>query len=125
MQLEFLPEGSDDCPLLCIYQFTQSEADRLCKAFISLSSGEREEIAVHEMPGVEAVVECRLFLRRGSKDRGLLTLTDTAAFECILSSDGWKDVAGLTEPFAEGSKGFQWLTTIGDVNWLLSTDGKW
>jgi hypothetical protein len=127
MKLQFLPDGSDDCPLVRVYDFLPAEIGELFSALSALASGEQQSIAVHELPGVEAVVGCRLFLRSGLKDRGLVQLTAPASFECILSAGGWEDVAGLTEPFVAGSGGYQWLSTSGDAKWLISgiTGGQW
>jgi hypothetical protein len=124
MKLEFLAVGSDDCPLVRVYDFTTSEVARLFAAFSSLASGGQQSIAVHESPGTEAVSGCRLFLRAGTRDRGLVQLPGPASFECILTPESWDNVAGLTEPFVAQTGGYQWLSTTGDANWLLSENGQ-
>ena len=123
MKLEFLPGGSEDCPLVRLYDFTAAEVDRLFAMVSAIATG--ESIAIHNMPEVDGVGECRLFLRSGSKDRGLLQLSNPAQFECILTSGSWDNTAALIEPFVHGSGGYQWLVTTGDANLLLSSDGLW
>jgi hypothetical protein len=125
MKLEFLPDGSDDCPLVRVYDFSPDEVDRLCAALSALASGEQQSSAVHALPGCEAVSGCRLVLRCGSKDKGLVQLPALAAFECVLTAGSWDNVAGLIEPFLGGGGGHQWVVTSGDAKWLVSTDGRW
>ncbi|WP_165246522.1 hypothetical protein [Paludisphaera soli] len=124
MKLEFLPDGSDDCPLVRVFDFRPEEAAGMLTALGALASGERETIAVHEWPGVEAVDGCRLVLRVGPGDRGVIRLRD-AGFECVLSQSGWDQVAGLVEPFSQGGAGYQWLVRSGDASWLISRSGLW
>src|SRR5437870_1878238 len=125
MKLEFLPDGSDDCPLIRVYDMDSTEVAQLFAALSALASRERESIAVHELPGMETISECRLLLRTGSRDRGMVQLRGSAIFECVLTADSWDNVAGLTEPFLNGNRGYQWLVTSGDAKWLLSKDGQW
>jgi hypothetical protein len=125
MRLEFLPEGSDDCPLIRLYDFDCTEVARLFADLSALASRERESIAVHDLPGVESISECRLFLRTGTRDRCVVQLPAPSSFECVLTPESWDNVAGLAEPFLSGNDGCQWLVTSGDAKWLLSTDGHW
>jgi hypothetical protein len=124
VKLEFLPDGSDDCPLIRVYGFRPDEAAGLVEALYALASGGRAAVAIHELPGVEAVAGCRLVLRAGPGDRGMVQLAGAADFECVLSPDGWGNVAGLAEPFTEGGGGSQWLVTSGDASWLISRSGQ-
>lgn len=125
MKLEFLPDGSDACPLIRVYDFDRAEAARLFAALSALAARERERIAVHDLPGAEPISECRLFLRTGARDRGVVQLPGPASFECVLTPGSWNNVAGLVEPFLIGKGGYQWLVGSGDAKWLLSTDGHW
>ena len=41
---------------------------------------------------------------------------------------GWRRVVDLLEPFLApeyGSGGFQYLTEVGDIEWILSTSRSW
>jgi len=108
-----------------LYDFAAAEVDRLFAIVSAIATGGQESIAIHDMPEVDVVGECRLFLRSGSKDRGLLQLSNRAQFECVLTSGSWDNTAALIEPFVHGRGGYQWLVTTGDANLLLSSDGLW
>jgi hypothetical protein len=125
MKLEFLPDGSDACPLVRVYDFAPAEVARLFAALSALATGSQRHVAVHDLPGVAAVSGCQLILRSGTRDRGLVQLAGPARFECVLTPESWDNVAGLTSPFVARAGGYQWLSTIGDANWLLSGDGQW
>lgn len=125
MKLEFLPEGSLDCPLLRLYDFTQAEAGELLAAVRSLASGTTERVDIDRLPFVEPVANCRLAFLCRSWDQAVLRVA-SSSFECGLTSGTWDNVAGLIEPIAEGSGGFQWLAGIpGEAALLLSESGQW
>ena len=67
-----------------------------------------------------------LYLRLGSHDLGVVQ-TGPLSFECVLTKEGWSEVADLMEPFCEpeNMKGYQWLNEDGEVSLLLSPDGLW
>lgn len=125
MRLEFLPDGSDDCPLVRLFAFTPAEVAGLHAAVTALAAGEQSRVEVHHLPGVEGVTGCRLTLHAGGRDRGLVPLPVSAAFDCILTRDGWDTVAHRIEPFLSECDGYQWLDDTGDTDWLLSWDGQW
>ncbi len=125
MKLEFLSTGSADCPLVRLYAFGPDEAETLRGAITLLVTGAKDCVAVHELSCVEAVGDCELRLRLGSRDRGLVRVALAASFDCVLTPESWKNVAGLIEPFVLSSGGYQWLSTSGDANWLISSDGCW
>ena len=95
--------------------------------FRALANGSQQHIRLEDEFGVEAVQGCQLNLRLGSRDRGI-EQTSPKAFECVLTSEGWAEVADLTEPFCEtGDIGehYQWLNEDGRVSLLLSPTGRW
>ena len=126
MKLEYLSGGSPDCPLIRMYEFTPNEAIDLKAIFDCLANGAIIECALHEQKGVEPVAGCQLNLRVGSRDRGIHQL-GPLAFECMLTTEGWFEVADLAEPFCKNTnKGsFQWLNADGPISLLLSPSGKW
>jgi hypothetical protein len=127
MKLEYLAEGSADCPLLRLYDFTSDEAKQLLIAVTGLATGSLERVDVERLPFVEPVEDCRLCLVRSPWDRAVVRI-GPSAFECGFTSARWDNVAGLIEPFAEEGSvgGFQWLATSpGEVAFLLSPSGKW
>ena len=125
MKLEYLPDGSPDCPLIRLYEFNQSEARQLRQLVKSLVTGDRQDVALENEVWVEPVGECCLSLRRGNRNQGVQQAR-APKFECVLSPDGWSNVEGLLEPFCESNaSGFQWLTHDGRIALLISQSGQW
>ena len=125
MRLEYLAEGSPDCPLIRLSDFSPAEVAALASAVTALASGQAERVAVHELPGVSSVGDCELLLCRRAWDQAVLRV-GPSSFECGLTPGAWEDVAGLVEPFQSGAVGHQWLTGApGEASLLLSSCGRW
>ena len=62
MKLEFLPDGSADCPLLRLYDFTPSEARQFHDAIAGLASGSKDHVDVHDLCAVKPIGGCALTL---------------------------------------------------------------
>jgi hypothetical protein len=126
MKMEFLAEASPDCPLIRLYDFQTRDALELKNLFDSLADGTRTAIALHEQSFIEPIDGCRLNLRVGIRDTGIVQ-TGPFTFEGRLTPARWSDVAGLSEPFcvsAEPNR-FQWLNEDSKISLLLSPDGMW
>ncbi len=93
MQLEYLPNGSPDCLLIRLYDFTPTEAAALCAAVENLASGRAERIEVHKLPGVIPIGGCELVFLMMDWDQGLIHL-GPAAFECGFTASTWDNIAG-------------------------------
>src|SRR5260370_29163058 len=100
MKLDYLPTGSPDCPLVRLYDFSSAEAEQLLAALTRLAAGLVQRVAVHELPGVEGVGDCRLTLVLRSWDQAILC-KGPADFECAFTAGTWDNVAGLVMPFAQ------------------------
>ena len=125
MKMEFLPDGSPDCPLIRLFEFTSDEARQLQGAVLALSLG-ASPVAVHELPFVESVGNCRLTLQVEQWDQGVTRASEVREFVCRMTCGTWDDVAALMEPFVNKSVGYQWLSgTPGEANLLLSRTGEW
>jgi hypothetical protein len=125
VKLEYLHDGSKDCPLIRLFDFDQSEAQRLRQLVKSLVAGDRQDVALQNEEWVNPVGECCLNLRRGNRNLGVRPARGLK-FECVLTPDGWSNVEGLLDPFCEsGTHGFQWLTHDGRVALLISQSGRW
>ena len=126
MKLEYLGDGSTDCPLLRLYDFTPMEAAQLLSAIGALAAGLAERVEVDRLPFVEPVGNCRLTLLGRSWDQAVTRACRPTEFECGFTADTWDQVAGLVEPFAGGAGGFQWLAGVpGEATLLLSDSGVW
>jgi hypothetical protein len=125
MKLEFLKNGSPDCPLIRVYEFDAKEADNLRRITLQLAGAREQTVLFHEQPGVIPIDGCQLMLHIGEKDRGVSELGSNK-FKWILSKAGWFQVVGLIRPFTRtDSSGFQWLSDGGQIRVLLSHDGRW
>jgi hypothetical protein len=126
MKIEYLPDASADCPLVRFYNFVPSEVAELRAICRKLYDGSLDEYSIDSIPGLETVGGCRITLKAGSRDRGLVPTSPPAMFEWILTRGTWDNVDGLLEPFEiPGVKGFQWLDSSTETSVLISRDGIW
>ena len=126
MKLDYLHEGSSECPLLRLHDFTPAEAQQLYRVLRSLATGKLTESPIHALPFVEAVA-CQLTCRIASSVPRLRH-ADADSWEWSATQATWRQVAGLVAPFARGASGFQWLNADGhpdDPAVLISADGHW
>jgi|SRR5215475_7511465 len=125
MKLEYLPDGSPECPLIRLYEFDQPQARQLTALVKSLGAGDCQDVALQNESWVEPVRSCCLNLRVGTRNHGVRQV-GPHRFECVLSLDSWRNMEGLLEPFlGSTSSGFQWLTNEGKVGLLISRNGQW
>lgn len=125
MRLEFLLEGSAECPLIRVFDFTPTEAQRLASTIADLAAGRAERVAVHTLSGVRAIGGCKLTLISRGWDQAVVRI-GPFAFECGFTPGTWENVAGLIEPFVAGSGGYQWLAGApGEASVLFSPSGQW
>jgi hypothetical protein len=127
MRLEYLPDGSLDCPLIRLYDFDATAATRLLRLVTSLTDGSVGRIVLDERQEITLVDGCKLALVAGGSDHGVVKVATANQFECVLTPASWANVAGLIEPFCEpgSSNGFQWLDETSDISLLLSPNGLW
>ena len=126
MKLEFIAAGAPDRPLLRIFDFQTAEAAGLKALFDSLADGSRTSIGLVKDAMLESINGCELHMHLGAKDLGV-TQSSALGFECVLTPDGWLNVAGLAEPFCEHAapNTYQWLNEDGPISLLLSPSGTW
>jgi hypothetical protein len=130
MKIEYLTKINPDHPkdsILRIFDFNSSEACEFRNILSRLADGSSSETDMNSLPFVTSVANCRLVLKVGSKNKGLISLPNNA-FECILTRDTWEDAQGLVEPFCDtnDAAGYQWLYDLEtDIELLFSRDGDW
>ena len=126
MKCEHLANGSDDCPLIRLFDFTELEAKDLHRRVEQLHLGEIDSFTSEDL-GIESINRTCLVFCSAWRDRGIIGTEKSGVFRCELTKDSWDNVAGLLEPFAEGARGFQWLMGAGDTKLLISSDrdGQW
>jgi hypothetical protein len=127
MKIEFLPNGSSDCPLIRIYDFDRTAACQLQDVILSFVSHGTRSFAFHELPFMESVGDCCLIGKLGNHEEGVFAdAKNPNSFVWILAEEGWKDVTGLIEPFCKSdANGFQWLNCRKGIPVLFSPTGKW
>lgn len=124
MKLEYLSEGSADCPLIRIYDFNTSEARELHDVLIDLAKGKMIQVVLQDLPFIVSVQGCSLTLSANETNIGI-SLSSDLDFECQLTNESWMVVADLAAPFLNDTNGYQWLDETGKISLLLSPSGRW
>jgi hypothetical protein len=127
VKIEYFHDGSPDCPLVLLYGIETDAVKSLVKEITAMIEGHRISIAVHELGGFESVDGCQLHFRANSVDTGISLPEQTNRFECSLQSDTWAEVVDFLEPFCrpKNAASFQWLSSHGKINLLISTHRGW
>ncbi len=124
MKLEYLADGSPECPLIRLFEFTTAEVAAFMVAIGKLARGDVDRVDVHNLPFVQSLGDCQLVFTRLAADQAVRRVENE--FQCGLTSNTWDNVLGFVEPFARNATGFQWLASSpGEANLLLSTNGDW
>ena len=127
MKLEYLPDGSLDCPLIRLYDFGANEATKLRQYVNKLANGSSNKYALHHLDFIQSIDDCQLDFVVGEKDKGILTTTMANQFICVLSQESWEWVGELIEPFCQiaRSNTYQWLDETSNISLLFSPSGYW
>ena len=112
--------------ILRIFDFDSPEACHFRDVLSKLASGGISEIDLSDLPFVTSIDGCRLILKVGTRDKGVIHFSSTI-FECILTRLTWDNAEGLVEPFCGGNlSGYQWLYDLNtDIQFLFSPSGDW
>ena len=127
MKIEFLPDGSPDCPLLRLFDFDTAEARLLRHALLRLAEGAQNALSLHELLPLEPVGACTLTFQVTEKDHGITGSGQNGVFFCGLRRSSWQSVAERVTPFCIAIEPgtYQWLDESVGIPWLLSPDGCW
>ncbi|NIP37737.1 MAG: hypothetical protein GWO07_01570 [Candidatus Dadabacteria bacterium] len=125
MKLEYIADGSIDCPLIRLYEFTETEAALLLANVSELAQGTKLSISLSELSYITPVDSCELIFILGEDDQGIAD--SDGLFMCVLTQESWKKVAGLIEPFCSSveTKAYKCLDETGEVSLMLSPSGSW
>jgi hypothetical protein len=109
MKIEYLADGSADCPLIRIYGDDPIPVQGLHSAILRLALGRGDTVVVQKLPGFQPVHRCALVLSTGAQE-GIVQSTE-GEFFWSLQSARWTLVAGLVEPFCvpAPAHSHQWL----------------
>ena len=112
MTVEFLENGSSDCPLIRIFGGQPEVCRQFRRAFEQLAEGGIGEISLTDLPGVEPIGGCRLVAQAGSRDKGIVRKGGNE-FCWVLTPGTWNNVLDLIGPFCRAEAvGFQWLDQV-------------
>ena len=126
MYLEFIPEGSQFCPLLILYPSIPEEAEKLYQALTNLVTDNNAVVDIHGLPFISPVDGCRLSAQVIDEDIGAVLIEKTKNhFTWQLTCQGWEWVLKLLYPFTEpDSRGQHWLgpdDETSNIDVILST----
>ena len=127
MKIEYLKDGSDDCPLIRIYGDEPESISLLKDALDSLITGSNTKVIVNELNGYVGINHCYLELEKASVSKGILHIKDNH-FKCLFTEDKWIEISELLQPLCGPLKnGYQWLDDTSNTSLLVSRyeDGQW
>ena len=126
MYLEFIPEGSQFCPLLILSPSIPEEAEKLYQALTNLVTDNNAVVDIHGLPFISPVDGCRLSAQVIDENIGPVLIENTKNhFTWQLTCKGWKWVLELLYCFTEpDSRGQHWLEPddeTSNIDVILST----
>lgn len=128
MKIDYLPDGSPDCPIIRFFDFTAEEASALMERFRSLSMTGSPSFSTKDLPFVRSLDETTIEFLVNAQDVGLLSAGDRV-FHCIGSAAMYREMTELMEPFSKDidPNTFQWINELSDISLLLtsSKNGSW
>jgi hypothetical protein len=128
MKLQYLHDGSPDCPIIRLFDFSLEEICKIYRFFDNLANESDEQIELSDQPWIERVNNCSLSLHLSEEGKGIIQMNNTLSFACVLTQKGWINVKELTQPFCEHEprdNTFQWLDETSNISLLLSYSGRW
>lgn len=126
MKIEFIADGSQDCPLLLVYGRETAAFRRLAEALQRLADG-ASKVDVHDALDPISPERIRLSASVADRDIGVVQVSP-GAFEWQLTSASWDNVAGLLEPFWREPVQqhiHQCFGHAGGIRVVVSTDRSW
>ncbi len=127
MNLEFIPDGSPDCPLIMMSWSVPEEAEQLRQELRRLASSSETTAALHSLPFIAPVEGYELLAHAAKEDVGARLLENSDnRFTWSLTPQSWQDVVDLLHPMTlPSSSGYQWLDETGEIDILISTRRSW
>ncbi len=123
MELEYIPDGSQYCPLIILSPITQTKAEQLHKAIhnVILSSG--ETLDIHALPFISPVDGCILSAQIAERDDGAVVIKKTKNhFTWKLTRKSWEFAIALLQRFTEPDcSGHQYLDDTLGIQVIIST----
>lgn len=149
MNLEFLPDGSDDCPLLILSPSVYTETEQLYRVLCDIILCSGTMVDIHALPYISPVDDCQLTAQVAKQDFGVVMKETGNHFTWKLTHQTWIHVLDLLYIFTlkevrkgsywlqtphgtelqfieriaknDGITGYQWLDETSDISVLIST----
>lgn len=120
MDLEFIPEGSQFCPLLILSPSIPEKAEKLSQALTNLIADNNAIVDIHALPFISPVDGCRLSAQVIDEDIGAVLIERTKNhFTWQLTCQGWEWVLKLLYRFTEPDwSGFQWIEPDDETSYI-------
>jgi hypothetical protein len=128
IRIEFIPDGSDDAPLILIWGYDIHATRDLFHSIRALRDGREQEIAIHKLPRFAGVGGVEVFAQMSATDAGVTKRREGTVFDWRLSDEEWQKVEDLLAPFCDryAAPGpFQWLNDSGKISVVFSTGRGW
>ncbi|WP_448698459.1 hypothetical protein ACFGVR_16595 [Mucilaginibacter sp. AW1-3] len=126
MKLEYLHSGSDDCPLIRIYQGTTEEHQTLLNAIDRLLNKEITSFYLDKLPDFVPIDNIQLEFILSIYPFEEYNVANKS-FSYGLTKEGLQKMKELIIPFLTASpyQVYQWIYEDSDIVLLLSADGQW
>ena len=126
LELEFIPEGCNPCPMLIMSPSIPETVEKLSQALSILVADNNAVVDVHALPFISPVDGCRLSAQVIDEDIGAVLIENTKNhFKWQMTSQGWEWVLTLLDTMTEpDSSGYHYLGPdheTSDFNVILST----
>ena len=126
LELEFIPEGCNPCPMLIMSPSIPEKAEKLSQALADLVADNNAVVDIHALPFISPVDGCRLSAQVIDEDIGAVLIENTKNhFKWQLTCQGWEWVLTLLDTMTEPDcSGYHYLGPdheTSDFNVILST----
>lgn len=127
MKLEYFENGDAGRPMVLLYGGGTDEVALLRTALRDMAEGRIRQLAVHNLPFVESIADCRLRAMLGKADVGVVRAEASNDFAWTLDSESWLQIDDLLEPFCrkEGGVRFHYLNPARGPEVIYSTERAW
>jgi len=127
MKLEYFENGDSGRPMLLLYGGGPDEVALLRKALRDMAGGRIRQLAVHNLPFVQSVDDCRLRATLGKTDVGVVSGEASNEFAWTLDAESWVQIDELLGQFNrdEGGVRFQYLNPARGPEVIYSTERSW
>ncbi len=126
MKIEYLEGNEWPFPLVRLFDYQPDEVNLLRHACNDLADGHLNAFALHDQSWTQSIAGCRFYWCVTSNDMGVRLPKHGEALVLEYSDEAWREVEGKLSSIVEmRPNAFNWLTMEGEVQVLISMDGKW